>query len=135
VNIDTNSAMEKNNCYLLSWDMYGLEAVIDVTEWERRHEQAEKERVWGVLGSEGLEDPGNQVERNLNQIVTAILMRARVNSQRHYEVYTVQTDSGISADDMKRMFEDNPQIMADLVRERGKKLWGDRISAEKIVIC
>ena len=115
--------------------MYGLEAVIDVTEWERRHEQAEKERVWGVLGSEGLEDPGNQVERNLNQIVTAILMRARVNSQRHYEVYTVQTDSGISADDMKRMFEDNPQIMADLVRERGKKLWGDRISAEKIVIC
>lgn len=114
--------------------MYGLEAVIDVTEWERRSIQADKERIWGVLSSEDLQDPGNPVERNLNQVVTAILMRARVNSQRHYEVYTVQTDATITADDMKQMFEDSPQAMADLVRERGKKLWSDRLPKNHTVI-
>lgn len=127
-------ANNKTNCFLLSWDMHGLESVIDVTEWERRSIQADKERIWGVLSNEDLHDPGNPVERNLNQIVTAILMRARVNSQRHYEVYTVQTDTAITADDMKQMFEDNPQVMADLVRERGKKLWSDRLKTNSVVI-
>ena len=127
-------ANNKTNCFLLSWDMHGLESVIDVTEWERRSIQADKERIWGVLSSEDLHDPGNPVERNLNQIVTAILLRARVNSQRHYEVYTVQTDATITADDMKQMFEDNPQAMADLVRERGTRLWSDRLKTNSVVI-
>ena len=49
-----------------------------------------------------------------------------MNPQRHYEVYTVQTDPSINKDDMVRMFEDSPQTMADLVRERGNKLYSDR---------
>lgn len=127
-------ANDNTNCFLLSWDMHGLESVIDVTEWERRSEQADKERIWGVLSSEDAADPGNPVERNLHQVVTAILLRARVNSQRHYEVYTVHTDAGITANDMKQMFEDSPQAMADLVRERGKKLWSDRMPTNHVKI-
>ena len=79
-----------------------------------------------TLASEDGEDPGNPVDREVGRIYQSIMMRARVNSQRHYEIYTVQTDPSISKDDMVRMFEENPQHMADLIRERGNQLYSDR---------
>jgi hypothetical protein len=59
-------------------------------------------------------------------VVNAVLFRARANSQRHYEVYTVTMDSGITDQDVRAMFEENPQAMADLIRERGHKIYSDR---------
>jgi hypothetical protein len=117
---------QKNNCFLLSWDCNGLEACVSLHELEQKYEQADKERVWSTLVSQSGEDPGNPVDREINRIYSSILMRARMNSQRHYEVYTVQTDSSISREDMIGMFKDSPQSMADLVRERGEKLYSDR---------
>lgn len=116
----------RNNCFLLSWDCHGLEACVPLHELEQKHQQAEKERVWITLAAEDGTDPGNPVDREINRVYTSILMRARMNPQRHYEVYTVQTDPSISKEDMIRMFEDSPQSMADLVRERGERLYSDR---------
>jgi len=116
----------KNNCFLLSWDCNGLEACVPLHELEEKYNQANKARVWTTLASENGEDPGNPVDREINHVYTSILFRARLNPQRHYEVYTVQTDPSISKEDMIRMFKDSPQSMADLVRERGERLYGDR---------
>lgn len=68
---------------------------------------------------------------NLN----AMVLRARFNQQRHYEIYTVDVDDSITDLDMIELFEDNPQGMADLIRERGYKLYSDRAerSKERIV--
>jgi hypothetical protein len=116
----------KNHCFLLSWDCYGLESCVPVHELEALHEQKEKERVWNTLASESGEDPGNPMDREIGRIYQTMLLRARMNSQRHYEIYTVQTSTDISKDDMVRMFEENPQHMADLIRERGTRLYSDR---------
>jgi len=116
----------KNNCFLLSWDCNGLEACVPLHELQQQYEQAEKERVWTALAAKDGTDPGNPIDREINRVYTSILFRARLNPQRHYEVYTVQTDPGISKEDMIRMFEDSPQSMADLVRERGERLYSDR---------
>jgi hypothetical protein len=35
-------------------------------------------------------------------------------------------DSGITDQDIRAMFEENPQAMADLIRERGHKIYSDR---------
>lgn len=123
-----------NNCFLLSWDCNGLEACIPLHELQQRHEQAEKERVWITLASVHGEDPGNPIDREINRIYSSILMRARANPQRHYEVYTVQTDSSITKAKMVRMFKDDPQGMADLVRERGEKLYSDRAKHGAVII-
>lgn len=106
--------------------MTGLETVIDLSEIEARRQQADKERVWNTLASPDLVDPGNPVERQVASTVNAILMRARLNNQRHYEVYTIHTDSSVTEKDVWTMFADNPQGAADLIRDRGNKLYSDR---------
>ena len=67
---------------------------------------------------------------NLN----ALIMRARYNPQRHYEIYTVDVDPSITAEDMINMFKDSPQAMADLIRVRGHQLYSDRIDKRQVVI-
>jgi hypothetical protein len=109
-----------DNVFLLSWDCNGLEACIDLTDFE-------KAAMWNTLQNK---DPNNK----MNLTVNSILLRARMNPQRHYEVYTVRVDGGISEDDLIDMFKENPQGMADLVRARGVKIFSDRAtSAPKIV--
>ena len=112
--------MNEGNIFLLSWDMNGLEAVINITD-------IEKQSMW-----ETLQDlkPTNR----LSSVVNQIMMRARYNSQRHYEVYTVRVDDSITAEDLRAMFEDNPQQAADLIRARGTKLYSDRVDQKSVKI-
>lgn len=100
--------------FLLSWDMTGIESVIDVTA-------IEQERAWRVL-------KGEAADVNLNHLVNGIMLRARYNSQRHYEVYTINVEDGIDADDLREMFENDPQGSAELIRARGHKMYSDRVS-------
>ena len=70
----------------------------------------------------------------LQHIVSSIMLRARVNSQRHYEIYTVTMDGSITEDDVRDMFKDNPQAMADLIRVRGNKMYSDRLNQKEVLI-
>jgi hypothetical protein len=123
----------KNNIFLLSWDQNGLESVISLHEIEHAIEEQQKVRMWEILKSEDAVDTGNSAERDLNRYVNSILLRARVNPQRHYEVYTIHTTPGITAQNMRDMFENNPQASAELIRERGTKLYSNR-STTKVLI-
>lgn len=100
--------------FLLSWDMTGLEVCINVTELD-------KKRMWDALS----DNKDNSI--SLNSLVNNILLRARYNAQRHYEVYTVNVTEGITEEDLRQMFENDPQTAADLIRDRGHKLYSDRI--------
>ena len=114
--------LDNMHTYLLSWDCYGLEACINISD-------IEKNTVWKTLkGEDTTRDP------NLSQIVSMIQLRARYNSQRHYEIYAIDTDDTISVQDIRDMFEENPQSSADLIRDRGRKLYSDRQEDHKIAI-
>jgi hypothetical protein len=135
VNLGINMAKkQKNNIFLLSWDMTGLETVIDITAVEKLHEEEEKTRMIAILSDPEARDPGNQHGTMLNQVVQHVLLRARVNSQRHYEVYTIHTDASVTEQDLREMFDADPQYGADLVRERGNKLYSDRVEKRTQVI-
>lgn len=127
-------AKQKNNLFLVVWDMLGLETVIDLTAMETRNQEIEQERLVKILSDPDGRDPGNSGERSLGSIVNAILLRARMNSQRFYEVYTVQTVNGITEQDIRDMFENDPQGSADLIRERGVKIYSDRMPKNTRVI-
>ena len=120
-------AKKKHNVFLLSWDMTGLETVLDLTTLERLRVEEEKIRMMQILSDPEARDPGDQTGAALNRAVQGILLRARVNSQRHYEVYTIQTDASVNERDMWELFTSNPQHAAELIRERGNKLYSDRI--------
>jgi hypothetical protein len=99
------------------WDMFGLECLINVTEWEHK-------RTIAILKEEQLTG-----YPNLNMLI----LRARYNSQRHYEIYSFQS-TDLSREDIESQFRDNPQFIVDLIRSKGEQIYSDRAQNHKQVI-
>jgi hypothetical protein len=115
-----------SHTYLLSWDCLGLEACINISD-------IDKEIMWDSLNDTG--DNSHQGRpQSVGSIVNMLQLRARYNNQRFYEIYVVDTDDTVTADDLKSMFDDDPQGSADLIRQRGRVLYSDRQKAGLIKI-
>jgi len=104
---------------LLVWDCLGLEYSCNLTNYD-------KEVMWSTLKGEKptVRIPGLDI----------LILRARANPQRNYEIYTVQVEPDVSLKDIQDMFKDTPQEIVDLVRARGHKLYSDRQYAGDRVI-
>ena len=105
--------------FVVVWDNTGLEYVGNVTEDEQR-------RMWGELN-------GKPVSSQLPN-VNHLLLRARYNSQRHYEIYLIAATDGITTNDIRNMFEASPQTAADTIRRLGHCYYSDRVDKNKILI-
>ena len=84
---------------------------------------------WGDLAQDRMMQTlsgGNINAENPQHIVSRMMLRARFNEQRFPEVWTYQTDNDIMYDEMRSLWEANPQYMADLIREKGEQLYGAR---------
>ena len=106
------------NAFIFMWDIFGVESIVPITEFEYWDEG----QLIEIL-------KGNQTTSKPNPISTMIAsmkLRARYNTQRHYEIYAIDCDSDISKEDWESMWQDNPQSCADLIRERGLKIHSDR---------
>lgn len=112
--------MNDGSLFLLSWDIHGLEACVDLTE-------IDKHNMWATL-SDG------KTSTEATQIFQSLMLRARSNPQRHYEIYSVWVAEGINESTLRQQFEEMPQQMADLIRERGTKLYSDRAKTSNIRI-
>lgn len=106
--------------FLVVWDNLGLEFCVDVTEDQQR-------RMWQKL-------KGEPVSESRIPNYQHLLLRARYNSQRHYEIYTVEVTDGITAEDIKDMFEANPQSAADTIRRLGHCMHSDRAEKQRVAI-
>ena len=106
--------------FLIMWCNEGLECCIDITEDEQR-------RMWQKL-------KGEPVSESAIPNYQHLLLRARYNSQRHYEIYSVEATDGITAEDIREMFEANPQSAADTIRRLGHCLHSDRAERQRVVI-
>ena len=104
---------------LLVWDCLGLEYSANLTDFE-------KDLMWSELKGEPptVRIPG----------IDILILRARANPQRNYEIYTVQVEPDVTLKDIQDMFRDTPQAIVDLVRARGHKLYSDRQYKEDRVI-
>lgn len=97
----------------LMWDCNGLEAAVNVTD-------IDQQRMWAMLKGEDsskVPAPPNLMHWQL---------RAQFNPQRHYEIYIITVEDGITVDDIVQAFENDPQMMADTVRRIGHKFYSDR---------
>jgi hypothetical protein len=107
-----------NHQFVIMWDCNGLEFIEDLTE-------VEQNVTWASLKGETPKMPPN-----LNHMI----LRARYNSHRHYEIYIIEAVDGISKDDIAEMFESSPQQAADTIRRLGKNLYSDRVDSSKVKI-
>lgn len=105
--------------FVVMWDNTGLECVVDYTDYAQ-------DRTWSAL-------QGKQPTKTFVNLMH-LELRARYNTQRHYEIYLVNATDGITADDIRDMFERNPQTAADIIRKRGHRYYSDRVNTDQIKI-
>jgi hypothetical protein len=64
-------------------------------------------------------------------IISRTIMRAQVNPQRNPEVWSYSTSSDMEVDEMRQLWVDSPQYMADLIRTKGDQLFGAKPGTKK----
>lgn len=108
--------MIKDNIFAIMWDCNGLEAVEQVPDSALA--------TFAVL--QGREPPQMP---NLNMWS----LRARFNTQRNYEIYIVHATPEITREDIRNMFEADPQAAADTIRRLGHKFYSDRATQPRVI--
>jgi hypothetical protein len=104
------------NAFIFSWDCEGIEAVIPITQYE----MFDKENLIRLLKNE-------EKQRNpLNTIIQHLLMRARTNSHRFYEIYAVDCTKEMDEEFWREQWKKYPQESANLIRKQGHKIYSDR---------
>jgi len=113
------SSKKKTTRFIAMWDMTGLEALINITQIEKEHEQWEKENIFRILKDQ------DRTIKPAHVPLDMMILRARANSQRHYEIYAF--DSELSEQDIRETFEDSPQLIVDAIRRIGHEFYSDRV--------
>jgi hypothetical protein len=112
------------NAYLIYWSSEGLESVTPIGQYE----QIDIDNTFRILQDQ---DP---VRNPVNTIIQTMILRARFNSHRHYELYAITAMEGIMGPDIERMFELDPNEAAKVIRGIGIKLYSDRVVKKRVVI-
>lgn len=112
------------NAFIFSWDINGVEAIVPITQYEHW----DKQNLIRMLS----EKP---TERNpLDNIVRNLILRAKFNTQRHYEIYAIDCDPSLDESFWKQQWNEHPQFTADLIREKGHKIYSDRQTKKPVII-
>lgn len=107
----------KTNRFAVMWDCNGLEAVEQIPD--------AAETTFALLKGQEPPKPPNILHWRL---------RAQFNTQRHYEIYVFDTVKGITAEDIRDMFEASPQHAADTIREIGTVFHSDRQTRKAAIV-
>lgn len=116
----------KTKHYLAMWDNQGLECLYDVDLYMNRYNEWDKLKIVAILKEEKL--PENPPAIPLQMM----LLRARVNSQRAYEIY--EFNSTLWYDELTEAFNDDPQPIVEWIRENGKKVYSDYVKQDRKMI-
>lgn len=113
--------------FLVSWDNLGIEFLQDITQYHPE--------LWGQEQLLERLKSGEKKEDELSKLVNMILLRARVNSQRHYEVYVFTAANSLTTDDIREYGENTPQDFANFVRKNHSlKILDNRARLDEIKI-
>ena len=105
----------KTRVYICMWDCNGFEVLKDCSSWER------ESLLNTIAGKELTKPPVN---------LQAMTMRARFNPQRNYEIWTFNTEEELDEETLWSYADENPQALVDMIRERGKRLYGEPATTE-----
>lgn len=112
--------------FIAMWDHTGLECILDVSKHEKEIEDYEKQKSWNILKGElhNVRPPSIPLQM--------MIIRARANSQRHYEIYGFTSHE--SEKWVKDTFQNDPQIIVNWIRKNGVEIYSDRVNTEDVVI-
>lgn len=106
--------------FVVMWCNEGLEYVGDIT--------ADNQRVmWENL--QGRDSPRHALANPLH-----LRLRAQHNLDRHYEIYFIDAETGVTEDDIRDMFRASPQTAADIIREKGDCFYSNRAKGKPVIV-
>lgn len=108
--------MKTKNAYIFSWDMYGIESIVPITQYEL----IDRDNLLRILKEQ------KPIRNPLNSVIQSLILRARFNPQRHYEIYAVDCDPDLDIKFWQEQWESDPQGTAEIIRTRGHRLYSDR---------
>jgi hypothetical protein len=108
------------------WDMLGLECIFDVGKAKDEIDQWEKEAIWSTLKEQSHTKRPNPIPLQM------MILRAKVNSQRSYEIY--EFTSTMSENDLRKEFAREPQPIVNWIRENGHKIYSDYVKSDRKMI-
>ena len=117
---------KKTKHYLAMWDMLGLECLFDVNYHMNKHNEWDKQKIISILKEERIPDHPPSIPLQM------LILRARVNSQRAYEIYEFNSTMGYN--ELKEAFNDDPQPIVEWIRENGKKVYSDYVKQDRKMI-
>lgn len=112
------------NAYIFMWDQTGIESIIPITAYEHW----EQTQLINILKEQPTQP------NPINHILSSLTLRARYNSHRHYEIYCIDCAEGMDQKFWQTQWEEYPQATADLIRERGIRIYSDREDRSRQVI-
>jgi len=108
------------------WDMLGLESLHDVDLHMKKYNEWEQQKILAILKDQRIPNQPSGIPLQM------MILRARANSQRAYEIY--EFNSTIGYDELKEAFNDNPQPIVEWIRENGKKVYSDYVKQDRKMI-
>jgi hypothetical protein len=120
------SKKKKVKHYLAMWDMMGLEYIFDVNDAMHEIDQWEKQKIVSILKEE--REPVKPKGIPLQMMI----LRARVNSQRSYEIY--EFTSTLDINTIRKEFAKDPQPIVNWIRDNGGKIYSDYVKSERKMI-
>ena len=102
--------------FLAMWDCNGLESLFDITDLEH-------DAMISGLKNETFKVPFN---------LSTLMLRARANSQRSYEIYIFET-TDMNYNEVLAVFDGSPQTIVDAIRANGRKLYSDYSAKETVI--
>lgn len=104
------------NAFIFSWDIHGIESIVPISKYEHH----DKQNLINILSEK------RTTTNPMNSILHNLMLRARYNTHRHYEIYAVDCSEELDEEFWKNQWKESPQETADLIRDRGHKLYSDR---------
>lgn len=111
------------NAFIFAWDEFGIESIVPITQYEHW----DKDNLVRLLKNEA------KLRNPLDGIVRSLVLRAQVNAQRRYEIYAVDCSEDMDLKFWQRNWAENPQGMADILRERGHKIFSSLPTQEPVI--
>ena len=107
----------KHGRFVVMWCSNGLEAVEQLPD--------PAETTFALLKGVEPPNPPNIMHWRL---------RAQANEARHYEIWLFSTDRGITAQDIRDMFDASPDTAAQTIRGIGTVFYSDRQTQKAAIV-
>jgi len=97
--------------FLAFWSEEGFEYLRDITKFSPE--------AWSHSQLLDVIKGANPADNPLNSMLHGMMLRARFNSQRHYEMYMFTSTDDVDEPSVIKWSEDEPQSLVDWIRLNG----------------